>query len=253
MHIARSAGDHLLTLAGAIDGKVERYKGPVDLVTRADIEAEHLIKERLQRSFPHVEIMGEETSPDLALEGELWLVDPLDGTTNFLHGYPAYSVSIALAREGRVEAGAVFAPALGEMFAARRGEGAFLNQDPIAVSRVGELAGSLLATGFACQRRPGGTRNIPYFSHLLDRTHGIRRAGSAALDLCYTAAGRIDGYWEFNLGPWDVAAGSLLVEEAGGTVTDFEGGSSFLSGRSIVAANSRLHPALREALHSVQR
>jgi len=244
IRIAEEAGKRLLAFHGRIDRSAVEYKGPVDLVTEADVSTEQFIRDSLERSFPGVAILGEEISPRAGLEGEVWLVDPLDGTTNFVHGHPVFAVSIALATDGLVRAGVIHAPVLRETYSALRGTGACLGSRRIAVSDVRDFPHALMATGFAALRRPGGVDNLAHFAHVVKRVEGVRRAGAATMDLAFVAAGRLDGFWEFNLSPWDVAAGSLMVEEAGGKVTDLEGGSSFLRGPAIVAANAHLHERL---------
>lgn len=251
VRIARAGGDRLLGHFGRLGREDVRLKGPVDLVTRADTETEIFLREELAAAFPGVPFHGEEfggSGAPGAGSAERWCVDPLDGTTNFVHGHPFFAVSIALVRDGEVAAGVVHAPLLGETFQAVRGAGARLGERPLAVSAASRLEESLLATGFASLRRPAGADNVPYFTHIVRRVEGIRRAGSAALDLCYVAAGRLDGYWEFNLSAWDVAAGSLLVQEAGGEVTDLAGGPAFLEGGAVVASNGRLQADLLSEL-----
>jgi myo-inositol-1(or 4)-monophosphatase len=224
----------------------------VDLVTVADRTSEKLIRERLAAAFPEHGIYGEEGTRD-RLEGEYrWYVDPLDGTTNFAHGFPQFCVSLGLEQraaglapdeDGRLVAAVIYDPLRDELFAAERGRGALLNGKPMRVSRTPELAESLLATGFPSHKRHQNP-NIHFYQEFTLRSHGVRRAGSAALDLAYVAAGRLDGFWEFNLNPWDTAAGILLVEEAGGQVTDFSGRHFRLDSREILASNGLIHAEL---------
>ena len=220
------------------------YKGDVDLVTAADRASEKLIVERLRRCWPEHDIVGEEgTRSDTGAEYR-WYVDPLDGTTNFAHGYPVFCVSIALVRKDeQLEVGILYDPTRDEMFAAERGQGARLNGKPIHVSRTATLGESLLGTGFPSQKRHKNP-NIHFYQQLTLRSHGVRRAGSAALDLANVASGRYDGFWEFNLNPWDTAAGALLVQEAGGMVTRFDGSPFRLDSREVLASNGLIHQEL---------
>jgi myo-inositol-1(or 4)-monophosphatase len=220
------------------------YKGDVDLVTAADRASEKLIVERLRGRWPEHDIVGEEgTRSDTGAEYR-WYVDPLDGTTNFAHGYPVFCVSIALVRKDeQLEVGVLYDPTRDEMFAAERGQGATLNGKPIHVSRTETLAESLLGTGFPSHKRHKNP-NIHFYQQLTLRSHGVRRAGSAALDLANVACGRYDGFWEFNLNPWDTAAGALLVQESGGIVTRFDGSPFRLDSREVLASNGLTHREL---------
>ncbi len=227
--------------------KIE-YKGDVDLVTVADRKSEALILERIRRQFPTHDVMGEEGSR-VETGGEYkWYVDPLDGTTNFAHGYPVFCVSLAVERRGQRIAGVIYDPTRDEMFVAALGSGARLNNQAIHVSMTPNLGECLVATGFPSHKRHKNP-NIYFYHQLTLRTHGVRRAGSAALDLCYVASGRFDSFWEFNLNPWDTAAGVLMVEEAGGKVTDFSGGAFQIASRETLASNGLVHNAL---LHQFQ-
>ena len=222
--------------------KIE-YKGDVDLVTVADRKSEALILERIRRDFPSHDVMGEEGSRIETGSDYKWYVDPLDGTTNFAHGYPVFCVSLAVEHQGQRVAGVVYDPTRDEMFTAEKGSGAELNGGAIKVSSTPRLVESLVATGFPSHKRHKNP-NIYFYHQLTLRSHGVRRAGSAALDLCNVAAGRYDGFWEFNLNPWDTAAGVLLVEEAGGRVTDFCGGPFQIASRETLASNGRIHDDL---------
>lgn len=221
------------------------YKGDVDLVTEADRSSERLISERLHSRFPSHGIYGEEGTRD-RMEGEYrWYVDPLDGTTNFAHRFPVFCVSMGLehrpaslpaGRDGQLVAGVIYDPMREELFVTEKGKGAYLNGRRIHVSQTTELGEGLLATGFPSRKRHDNP-NIHFYQEITLRSHGVRRAGSAALDLAYTACGRFDGFWEFNLNPWDTAAGVLLVTEAGGTVTSFDGSPFHLDSREVLATN----------------
>jgi myo-inositol-1(or 4)-monophosphatase len=222
--------------------KIE-YKGDVDLVTVADRKSEALILERIRKQFPTHDVMGEEGTRIETGSDYKWYVDPLDGTTNFAHGYPVFCVSLAVEHRGNRIAGVVYDPTRDEMFAAESGGGARLNDRAILVSTIANLGECLIATGFPSQKRHKNP-NIYFYHQLTLRTHGVRRAGSAALDLCNVASGRFDGFWEFNLNPWDTAAGVLIVEEAGGKVTDFSGGEFQIASRETLASNGLVHDAL---------
>jgi myo-inositol-1(or 4)-monophosphatase len=239
--IAREAGGLLM---GHFRQKVKiEYKGSADLVTIADRQSEALIRERIQREFPAHDVMGEEGTRIETGSEYKWYVDPLDGTTNFAHGYPVFCVSLAVEYRGQRVAGVVYDPTRDEMFSAARGSGAQLNGEAIHVSSTARLAESLVGTGFPSHKRHKNP-NIYFYHQLTLRSHGVRRAGSAALDLCNVAAGRYEGFWEFNLNPWDTAAGVLLVEEAGGRVTDFAGGPFQIDSRETLASNGLIHEEL---------
>ncbi len=222
--------------------KIE-YKGDVDLVTVADRKSEALILERIRLEFPSHDVMGEEGTRIETGSDYKWYVDPLDGTTNFAHGYPVFCVSLAVEHKGERIAGIIYDPTRDEMFGAEKGSGAHLNGERIEVSSTARLAESLVATGCPSHKRHKNP-NIYFYHQLTLRSHGVRRAGSAALDLCNVASGRYDGFWEFNLNPWDTAAGVLIVEEAGGRVTDFSGGPFQIASRETVASNGLIHDAL---------
>ena len=221
------------------------YKGDVDLVTQADKRSERAIVRRLSEHFPEHTITAEEGLGHERRSKFRWHVDPLDGTTNFAHKYPCFSVSIALSQNGSVLTGVVYNPISNELFAAAHGEGATLNGKKIAVSQVSSLATSLLCTGFPVHKRRANP-NIHYYYDFTLRSHGVRRDGSAALDLASVACGRFDGFWEFGLNAWDTAAGVLLVHEAGGAISDFEGNPYALGGPVVLATNARIHEEMRE-------
>lgn len=222
--------------------KVE-YKGEVDLVTVADRTSEALILERIRGRWPAHDILGEEGGLHDQGSDYRWYVDPLDGTTNFAHGFPVFCISLALEYKGRRVAGVVYDPTRDELFAAEQGSGAYLNQQRIQVSKTANLAGCLVATGFPSHKRHKNP-NIFFYHQITLRTHGVRRAGSAALDLCCVACGRFDAFWEFNLNPWDTAAGVLIVEEAGGKVSDFRGGPFHINSQETLASNGLVHQAI---------
>jgi myo-inositol-1(or 4)-monophosphatase len=222
-----------------------RYKGDVDLVTQADRRSEQAIVARLSRYFPSHTIAAEEGTGHERSSEFRWHVDPLDGTTNFAHKYPCFAVSIALAQNDTVIAGVVYNPISEELFAAAHREGSTLNGKKIAVSKIDTLSTSLLCTGFPVHKRLANP-NIHYYYDFTLRSHGVRRDGSAALDLASVACGRFDGFWEFGLKPWDTAAGILLVHEAGGTVSEFNGEPYRLGGPMVLATNGKIHQEMRE-------
>jgi myo-inositol-1(or 4)-monophosphatase len=216
------------------------YKGDFDLVTQADRRSEQLIVTRLRERFPQHAVAAEEGTGTDTGSDYRWHVDPLDGTTNFAHGYPCFCVSMALACKGELLVGVIYNPIYQELFAAARGEGATFNGKKIHCSKIDALKNSLLCTGFPNHKRLANP-NIHYYWDFTLRSHGVRRDGSAALDLAYVAMGRFDSFWEFGLNPWDTAAGVVLVEEAGGKVTDLQGEPYVLGGPTILASNGLIH------------
>jgi len=231
--------------------KIE-YKGDVDLVTVADRESEALILERIRAQFPTHDVIGEEGTRIETGSEYKWYVDPLDGTTNFAHGFPVFCVSMGLERRApslaagqdeEIVAGVVYDPLRDELFTAEKGKGAYLNGAPIHVSHIAHLAEALLATGFPSRKRHDNP-NIHFYQQFTLRSHGVRRAGSAALDLAYTACGRVDAFWEFNLNPWDTSAGAALVVEAGGTMSGFDGSPFRLDSKEVLATNGLLRDEL---------
>jgi myo-inositol-1(or 4)-monophosphatase len=247
---ARAAGAEILARATLSPRHAPRLKGRRDPVTEADLASERLIVERLRARFPGDAIFAEEETRDADLAGRVWYVDPLDGTVNFSQSLPFYAVSLAL-YDGPVPlVGVVHAPKLGETFTAARGCGARLDGEPLLVSAKTALIDAVLATGFAYGRETLADDNVGHFADFILRVRGIRRAGSAALDLAYVAAGRLDGYWEPHLNAFDVAAGALLVREAGGLISDMAGGDDWLHGASIVAAGAALREEILATLAS---
>ena len=218
------------------------HKSKRDMVSEADIAVEEYIVGRINKEYPGHGVLGEEGG-EHGCGQYRWIIDPIDGTTSFLRGQPFYSISIAVEKDGEVILGAVNAPVLGELFTAAKGGGAFLNDQPIKVSKVKELAGCVLATGFACMRYEKERNNMPYFAKIMPLITGIRRCGSAAIDMCYTACGRLDGFWELNLNIYDLAAGILIAEEAGGMVSDFSG-AAVSDYKEIVCTNGLVHGEL---------
>ncbi len=248
---AREAGAMLLERLVRVESEPFRRKSSWrDLVTEADVESERALVSRLRSSFPGHAIEAEEEvrDPGEVEQGARWFLDPLDGTINFVHRLPCFAVSMGLFVDGIPEVAVVHAPLLGETFHAVRGGGAFLGEERIRVSETSELAEAILATGFPYRLNDLEHTNLENFARLSYLVRGLRRMGSAAIDLAYTAAGRLDGFWELHLSPHDVAAGALLVREAGGIVTDADGGEDWLRGGHIVAAGPALHPRIRQHL-----
>ena len=229
------------------------YKGsPTNLVTEMDARVEELIVGRLAAAFPDDAVLAEERGASAGRSGRRWIIDPLDGTTNYAHGFPAFGVSIALQSAARVELGVIYDPNLDELFVAERGRGTTVNDQALAVSTTATLDESLLATGFPYNIREGGDNNLKEYAAFSVRARAVRRMGSAVLYLAWLATGRLDGYWELRLGPWDVAAGSLMVEEAGGRITNLSGGALDLDAPALVATNGRIHSAVLEVLREVR-
>jgi myo-inositol-1(or 4)-monophosphatase len=245
--IAREAGARLREFFA--QGVATEYKGDVDVVTVADRTVEKLIRTRLGEAFPEHGIYGEEGTRERMEREFRWYVDPLDGTTNFAHGFPQFCVSLGLEQrgagskpdeDGTIQAAVIYDPMRDELYTAERGRGAVLNGKPLRVSKTPDLAEALVATGFPSRKRHQSP-NVHFYHEFTLRSHGVRRAGSAALDLAYVAAGRLEAFWEFNLNPWDTAAGVLLVTEAGGRVSDFAGGAFRLDSREVLASNGLIH------------
>lgn len=230
------------------------YKSAIDLVTATDRQSERRIVEVLQAHFPGHSILAEEETAFVGCQNDhRWIVDPLDGTTNFVHGYPHFCISLALEREAEVILGLVYDPLREECFRAAKGGGASLNGVPVRTSDIDELDKALLATGFPYDRRERAEIYLPFFKAFMVRSQGIRRNGSAALDLCYLACGRVDGFWEHKLRPWDTAAGTLIVREAGGKVSDFSGDPFSIWGKETLASNGLLHDEMVRIAASVKR
>ena len=243
---ARSAGTIINRRVNT--SKKVSYKGIVDLVTDVDNLCEERIVSIITRRFPEHSILAEELG-GIAKESDYkWIIDPIDGTTNFYHSYPFFSVSVAVEYKGEIVAGVVYDPVKKELFHSVKGRGAFLNEKRLHVSEVKAIEQSLLSTGFPYDLRSSSENNIDNWIKFIRRAQAVRRDGSAALDLCYVAAGRFDGFWEIKLKPWDVAAGSLMIREAGGAVTDFHGNPYSIYTDNIVASNTHIHKLLLEVL-----
>ncbi|MBS0170627.1 MAG: inositol monophosphatase [Nitrospira sp.] len=245
---AEAAGTVLLDRAKS--GFRIDYKAAINLVTDADRQAEERIVQTILSAHPSHRILAEERGQDGSTDSPYqWIIDPLDGTTNFAHGFPFYSVSIGLEYHGACIVGAVLDPVHRELFTGVAGEGAYLNGQPLQVSPIDELERSLLVTGFAYNIRDTPNNNLDHFSRMSLRAQGVRRTGSAALDLCYVASGRFDGYWEVKLSPWDMAAGIVIVREAGGLISGFRRDIFSLYGQELVATNGLIHDQLLDVIH----
>jgi len=246
IEIAREAGKFLkdkLHTAHTIN-----YKGDINLVTEIDKISEEIITSKIRTLFPDHDILAEEFTDINSGSDFRWIIDPLDGTTNYAHGFPFFCVSLALERLNTMIIGIVYDPILDEMYVAEKGKGAYLNEREIHVSNTHSIIKSLLATGFPYDIQVNTDNNLNYFNEMILRAQAIRRAGSASLDLAYVAAGRFDGFWELKLNPWDIAAGWLLVEEAGGLVTDIGGNNYYLESSSILASNGGIHKEMIDVL-----
>lgn len=245
---SREAGALLRMTAGKALS-IERKEGQeTNLVTEIDRRSEEIIKDRIRRKYPHHDILAEESGGRERQSDYCWIIDPLDGTTNFTHGFPVFCVSIGLEFKGEIVGGVVYDPNNDELFTAEKGSGAFLNRRRIHVSKTTQLIESLLVTGFPYTLRSDPDEIIRHFNNFLLESQALRRLGSAALDLCYVAAGRFDGFWELNLNPWDMAAGVLLVQEAGGLYTDFEGNPSTVYKKRLLTSNGLIHEQMMEVL-----
>ena len=244
---ARAAGNVIVRHMDRIDALTVSEKSANDFVTEVDREAERVVIETIRRSYPNHGFLGEESGSHQGDEST-WIIDPLDGTTNFLHGFPHFAVSLALRQRGRIEHGIILDPLRRELFTASRGSGARLDERRIRVTARRSLSGALLGTGFPYRDAASIDTYLPTLGALIVDTAGIRRAGSAALDLAYVAAGRLDGFWEFGLQPWDIAAGALMVQEAGGIVTDIGGGDGWLESGDTLAGAPKVHAAMLQRL-----
>lgn len=249
---ALNAGKIILRYMDRLERVQVNRKGPADLVSEVDLQAEREIVNTLRRIYPNHSIITEESGKLAGDDNQQWFIDPLDGTTNYLHGFPHFAVSIAFQQRGKLEAAIIYDPLRQEMFTASRGRGALLNERRIRVRTLAGLEGSLLATGFSEGQRQSA-QALAMADELMAQGGALRRTGSTALDLAYVAAGRLDGFWEGRTNAWDMAAGALLVQEAGGLVGDFQGGYDFLRTGQIVAANPKLFRVLQTTLHARSR
>jgi len=229
-----------------------RKKNPVSLVTEIDMESDLRVRRMIQRSFPDHRILTEELNPVESVSSYRWIIDPLDGTTNYAHGIPFFGISIGLEYKGEMVLGGIYNPVLNELFYAEKGKGAFMNGKRIRVSKTNSLIDSLVVTGFPYDRREKAGYYLKFIQPFIEKTRGIRRLGAAAIDLAYVACGKFEGYWEFNLKPWDMAAGLLIVQEAGGKVTDFKGDPIQASRpNQLLSSNGKIHDLLLDVLKNV--
>ena len=250
---ARLAGDVIIDNLGKLTNRDVSSKQASDYVTSVDRSAEEIIIHMIRKNFPDHIIHAEESGKDTGTGEYRWIIDPLDGTTNYIHGYPQFSVSIGLEHEGEVILGVIFDPLKDELFTAIHGCGAFLNGKTLSISSVTTLEDSLLSTGFPFRNKEIIGPYLDLFRNLFSRISDMRRAGSAALDLAYVAAGRCDGFFEIGLSPWDIAAGSILIREAGGIISDFSGGKDFLITGNVVAGNPTIHTAVLKEVREIFR
>ncbi len=248
---ARSAGRIIVENLGRLSSADISLKSASDFVTRVDKESEACIIRIIRERYPDHHILAEESVKETWPEGYRWIIDPLDGTTNFIHQYPVFCVSIALEYKGGIIAGVIFDPLREDLFLAEKNKGAFLNGQPITVSSIAALPDSLITTGFPFRKKELLDPYLKVFQNVLYKVSDLRRAGAAALDLAYLAAGRCEGFFEIGLSPWDIAAGSLIIEEAGGIITDFSGGSDYLITGNIVAGNKIIHGELLKEVQGV--
>lgn len=248
---ARLAGELILNSLGRISKDDVSMKQASDFVTRVDKDSEQIIIKTIKNSFPDHSFLAEESGKESDSEHYRWIIDPLDGTTNYIHGYPMFSVSIALEYKGEIILGVIFDPLRNEIYTAEKGRGAFLNGKPVKVSSVSSLKNSLITTGFPFRKKEMIDMYLKLFRNIFYKVSDIRRAGSAALDLAHLACGRCDGFFEIGLSPWDIAAGSLLIKEAGGVVTDFGGEEDYLLTGNVVAGSPALHKEILEEVKKV--
>ena len=246
---ARSAGNIIVRSMDRLDTLTIETKSSRDFVTEVDRQAEQEIIKVIRKSYPDHSFLAEESGESGSGDSQ-WIIDPLDGTTNFLHGFPQFAVSIALKHKGHLEQAVVYNPVSEELFTATRGGGALLNDRRIRVSKVNKYENALLGTGFPFKDLTHMDPFLSVLKDVLSQSSGVRRPGAASLDLAYIAAGRLDGFWEFGLQPWDMAAGVLLVQEAGGLVSDFRGGNNFMQSGNVVAANPKIFKILLQSLHA---
>lgn len=246
--LARQAGRICLDRQSGLGADSLAFKSPKDIVTAVDRDVEKFLKTEIESAYPDHDFLGEETGQTRGCGAYRWIIDPIDGTTSYVHGQPFYAVSIGLEHQNQIILGVVYAPALDQLFYGEKSKGAFLNEAPIHVSRTRDTEQAVLATGFACLRAGLTENNLERFNRIVPRIRDIRRYGSAAMDLCYTAMDALDGFWEMNLNLYDIAAGVLILREAGGVVTDFNGRNQFPE-EGIAAGNPYIHPELIRLLN----
>ena len=248
---ARISGDIILKNLGRLSTSDIQSKQTFDFVTKVDRWSEAVIMKTIREKFPHHLFLSEETLQQKGNGDYRWIIDPLDGTTNFIHGFPVFSVSVALEYKKEIILGVVFDPLRDELFHATKGSGTYLNNTKVRVSDTKTFENSLIATGFPFRKKEMIDHYLDAFKHIFEKVSDIRRAGSAAIDLPYIAAGRVEGFFELNLSPWDIAAGSLLITEAGGSITDFEGGEQYLLTGNLVAGNKKIHAEILQIIKQV--
>jgi myo-inositol-1(or 4)-monophosphatase len=248
VNAARQAGEIIIRHMEQVDRLKINIKSDHDYFSEVDIKAEQAIIHVIHKAYPEHSILAEESGLQQGNPDSIWIIDPLDGTSNYLHGFPFFSVSIAVKIKGRIEHGVIYDPLRHECFSASRGRGARLNERRIRVSKQIQLSSSLLGTGFPSRNATIGQRYLPTFEALFGMCAGVRRTGSAALDLAYVASGRLDGFWEMGLRPWDIAAGALLIREAGGLISDFQGGDNFLNQGDVVAGTPKVFKSLLQTI-----
>ena len=252
INAARLAGDLIVRHIETLDRVKVTAKGPNEYFSEVDVKAEQVIIKTILKAYPDHGIIAEESGVQNPDAEAVWIIDPLDGTTNFLHGFPFYSVSIGLRIKNRMEHAVVYDPVHHECFSASRGRGAQLNDRRIRVSKQTQLSAALLGTGFPSRDPAMAERYLPLFKTLFDKCAGMRRTGSAALDLAYVASGRLDGFWQFGLRPWDMAAASLLIKEAGGLISDFQGGEDYLNKGNVITGTPKIFKALMQKARAVR-
>ena len=249
--IAQKTGKFLIDQRKNEKNIAVEIKASNDFVTKIDKQAEELIITSLKKDFPDYGIMAEENHSDKTIPDNLyWVIDPLDGTTNYIHSFPSYCVSIGLCENKKPLMGVIYDPTRDELFSAQQGQGAFLNDNPIHVSSAKNMEESLIGTGFPFRNFPIIDNYLSCFSKILKKCQGIRRPGAAAIDLAYVACGRLDAFWEHGLQPWDCAAGSIIIKEAGGKVTDFQGGNDYLFSRTLIASNTTVHNEILDIVNA---
>ncbi|KGP63881.1 inositol monophosphatase [Legionella norrlandica] len=251
VNAARQAGEIINRYVEQVDRLKITPKSSHDYFSEVDIKAEQSIINTIHKAYPEHGIFAEESGVQQTDSDVIWIIDPLDGTSNYLHGFPFYSVSIAVKIKNRIEHGVIYDPLRHECFAASRGRGARLNDRRIRVSKQTQLIASLLGTGFRFREASLAQKYLPTFEALFGKCAGVRRTGSAALDLAYVASGRLDGFWEFGLRPWDIAAGALLIREAGGLISDMQGGEDFLNHGDIVAGTPKVFKSLLQTISPI--
>ncbi|MCX7988273.1 MAG: inositol monophosphatase [Thermodesulfovibrio sp.] len=251
MEVAQSAGKLIKEKVGSITNEEITQKSFSDFVTKVDLESEKAIITNIKKYFPNHHIMAEESSKDYRMADYLWIIDPLDGTTNFIHGFPFIAISIALMYRGELIIGVIHDPLRNETFYAEKNSGAFLNGKKIKVSSTKEPQFSLIATGFPFRNKQYVSNYVKIFHQMLHSVNDLRRAGAAAIDLAYVACGRVDGFFEYSLSPWDIAAGTILIKEAGGVVSDFDGKDNYLLTGNIIAGNPIIHKFLADKFKEI--